>query len=94
MTEYLIGLLELIEAEGRTLRQAVIRTGLSLGLLMVAVGLVLTGLGFLLASGYMTLAIWWGPSWAAFALGLVTLVLAAGLIWLAQRLSQSGGARA
>jgi multisubunit Na+/H+ antiporter MnhG subunit len=88
LTEYVIGLLELMEAEGRALRRAVVRTGMGLGLLLVAVGLILTGLGFLMAATYMALAVWLGAPWAAFAVGVAALLLAVLLVWLAQRMTR------
>lgn len=80
--------MELIETEGRALRRAVVRTGMGLGLLLVAVGLLLTGFGFLLASAYMALSSVIAAPWAAFVVGVGALVLAVVLAGVAQRMTR------
>lgn len=55
-------------------------------MLLTVVGLLLViGFGFCLWSGYQWLAVLWGGALAALAMGLVSLLLAALVGWLAWR---------
>ena len=77
-----------MEAEGRALRRTTIRTGMGLAILAAAGLLVLMGLGFCLWAAYQGLAGQLGPVNAAYLIGLVMLLLAGLMAWIAIRLSR------
>lgn len=85
MPEFVIALLELLEAEGRALKQAVRRVSFGLAFLLTALALILTALGFLLAAGYLAIAAALGSALAALIMGGASLLLAATLGFLAYR---------
>ena len=85
MPEFVIALLELLEAEGRALKQSVRRVSFGLVFLLTASALILTALGFLLAAGYLALAAALGSALAALIMGGVSLLLAATLGFIAYR---------
>lgn len=88
LAELLIALCELIEAEGRALRRSLIRTGAGLGLLVISAVFGLTGLGLCLWSAYLYLDTQLAAPLAALATGALTLLLAAGVLWIALRLGR------
>jgi len=85
MPEFVIALLELLEAEGRALKLAVRRVSFGLVFLLTASALILTALGFLLAAGYLALSAALGSALAALIMGGVSLLLAATLGFIAYR---------
>ncbi|MBD3816353.1 MAG: phage holin family protein [Halothiobacillus sp.] len=85
MPEFVIALLELLEAEGRALKRSVRRVSFGLVFLLTASALILTSLGFLLAAGYLALAAALGSTLAALIMGGVSLLLAATLGFIAYR---------
>ena len=85
MSEWVIALLDLIEAEGRALRRAVGRASFGVALLTIATLLVIAGFGFLIAAAYWALAATFGASLAAFIMSAVILLIAASLGFLAYR---------
>lgn len=85
MPEFVIALLELLEAEGRALKQSVRRVSFGLVFLLTASALILTSLGFLLAAGYLALAAALGSALAALIMGLASLLSAATLGFIAYR---------
>lgn len=85
MPEFVIALLELLEAEGRALKQSVRRVSFGLVFLLTASALILTALGFLLAAGYLALAAALGSALAALIMGLASLLSAATLGFIAYR---------
>ena len=85
MPEFVIALLELLEAEGRALKQSVRRVSFGLVFLTTTSALILTGLGFLLASGYLALAAALGSALATLIMGGTSLLLAAVLGLIAYR---------
>lgn len=85
MPEFVIALLELLEAEGRALKLAVRRVSFGLVFLLIASALILTALGFLLAAGYLALSAALGSALAALIMGGVSLLLAAMLGFIAYR---------
>jgi hypothetical protein len=88
LAELIIALLELLEAEARTLRSGVLRLGLSLALLGTAGTLMLVGVGLILRALYLYLEIVLTPPTAALITGVVTLLVSGGLLWSARRLSR------
>ena len=88
LAELLIALCELIEAEGRALRHSLMRTGASLALLLVSAVLGLVGLGFCLWGAYLYLGTKLDAPLATLATGSLTLLLSAGVLWIALRLGR------
>lgn len=72
----LVASFELVEAEGRVLRQQVIRVGIALGLGIIIVILALAGMGFLLYGAFYLLAGPLGTGGAAIVFGLIAVALA------------------
>lgn len=77
LADIVIKFLDLIEAEGRALRRAVMNLGWALACIAIAAFLVLASAGFFLWGLYQYLAMQMPPMHAAVLLSLVTLVLAA-----------------
>jgi hypothetical protein len=88
LTELIIALLELLEAEARALRSGAFRLGLALALLGAAGVLTVGGVGLILRALYLYLAIFLGQATATLLIGLVTLLVAGELVWSARRLSR------
>ena len=88
LTELIIALLELLEAEARALRSGSFRLGLSLALLGTAGTLMVVGVWLILRALYLYLAIFLSPPTATLITGVVTLLVSGGLVWSARRLSR------
>ena len=88
LAELLIAFLELLEAEARALRAGTFRLGLSLALLGTAGTLAVVGVTLIMWALYLYLAIILSPPTATLITGIVTLLVAGGLIWSAKRLSR------
>jgi len=88
LAELLIAFLELLEAEARALRSGTFRLGLSLALLGTAGTLAVVGVILIMWALYLYLAIILSPPTATLITGIVTLLVAGGLIWSARRLSR------
>ena len=88
LAELLIAFLELLEAEARALRSGTFRLGLSLALLGTAGTLALAGVSLIMWALYLYLAMVLSPPTTTLITGIVTLVVAGGLVWSARRLSR------
>jgi len=88
LAELLIAFLELLEAEARALRSGTFRLGLSLALLGTAGTLAVAGVCLIMGALYLHLAIILSPPTATLITGIVTLLVAGGLVWSARRLSR------
>jgi membrane protein DedA with SNARE-associated domain len=75
---------DLIEAEGRALKQSAARFLLAIGLGAVALALVLVGCGFLLYGGYRFLAQYLNDFGAALVFGVVAMGLATAALFVAR----------
>lgn len=85
LAELLITLLDLFEAEGRSLRRSVVRLTISMMVVAIA-GLVLLGaIGFILAGVYLYFESLFGAAPAAFLAGAASLVVAGITVWGAKR---------
>lgn len=84
----MIALAELLEAEGRALRQATLRTGIGLACLLIAAVVLLVGLGFCLWAGYQWLSMAMSPIAAKGLIGLLMVAMAGGLAWTAIRINR------
>lgn len=77
LADILLSLLDLMEAEGRALRQGIVKAAVSLALILVAAVLLLGALTWLTWSMFLGLAATaLGSAVAALLTGLATLVLA------------------
>jgi hypothetical protein len=88
LTDIVIALTDLAEAEGRALKRAVYRTGWGLACMLVMGLLIAGGLGLGLWAGYQYLVGQLGPIEAALLAGTTALLLAGGFAWLAIRLGR------
>jgi hypothetical protein len=87
ISELIVRVADLVEAEGRLLRKVVARMGLSLSLTMAAAALVLVGGVLLLAALWLAVAKPLGPALASVVSGIAALLLALGLLLIAARLN-------
>jgi len=85
LADVVISTVELLEAQARKLRSDLRGLLLSVGLILVAGILLLGGLGWLVAAGYLQLRAWMDPAPAAALMGLLTLLTAGGMLWIAMR---------
>lgn len=85
MAEFLIAVVELLEAEGRALRRSVLGLGRSLALLACAVVLLLLGLAAALTGCYLLAARAIGTPEALLLMGTLAAAAASFLIWFASR---------
>ncbi|MER3553370.1 MAG: hypothetical protein C4331_03210 [Meiothermus sp.] len=83
--DVVVGVVELVEAEARKLGSSVKGLLIAIVLILVAGTLVLGGLGWLVAAGYLQLRVWLPPAGAAAVMGLLTLGVAGGMLWYAIR---------
>ena len=88
MTEYIIALADLLEAEGRLLRRTVMHTGAGLTVLAVGALLLFGGLGCCLWAAYQALALKLGTVIAALLIGVLMLLVAGLIIWTVIRLAR------
>ena len=88
MTEYIIALTDLFEAEGRLLRRTVMHTGAGLAVLMVGALLLFGGLGCCLWAAYQALALQLGTVIAALLIGVLMVIVAGLIIWTVIRLAR------
>ncbi len=84
-TDYIIALLELLEAEGRSAGKATVAIAMKVALLVGGAILVTIALGVLGWSLFWALEPHWGRAWAAFACAILLLILGGGLMWFANR---------
>ena len=87
ISELIVRVADLAEAEGRLLRKVVAKMGLSLSLTLAAAALVLVGCVLLLAAIWLAVEKPLGPALASVVSGVTALLLALGLLLLAVRLN-------
>ncbi|PWQ99887.1 hypothetical protein [Leucothrix pacifica] len=88
LTETIVSICDLAEAEGRLLKHKVVQT-ISVGLLLlIAAAMLLAALALLITSLYHLLANWMPPSAVFLILSLFSLLLAGGILWTAIRLNR------
>ena len=76
ISDMVIAFLDLLEAEGRSLREATLRLGLGLSFVLLAVLIGLVAVGFFLWGIYQYTAAWLNPAAAALLMSLLALILA------------------
>ena len=77
LADIVISFLDLIEAEGRAVRRAVMNLGWALAFIVIAALLALTSAGFFFWGLHQYLAMQLSPVASAFLLSIIALVLAA-----------------
>ena len=85
LAELLIGAVETIELEGLRLQGRLKKMLRSVVLMIVAGGLLLTGLVWLMWSAFTLLATVFVPAAAGLIIGSFSLLLALGCLWLARK---------
>lgn len=84
LTETLIGLFDLAEAEGRLFKLRLVQTfGVILSMLVAAVMVVIANVLFMTALYYF-LIVYWSPPLTLLVVGVVCLLLAGGSLWIAR----------
>jgi hypothetical protein len=78
LARFLVAVTELFEAEGFVLKRQLVRLLFAAGLGVIVLGLVVTGLAFILFGLFRVLAAPLTPAGAALALGLGAMLLAGG----------------
>ncbi len=87
LTETIISLFDLAEAEGRLLRQKVLHTVAMSLLMLVASLMLLAAMGLLVTALYYALLNWLPPSGVFLSMALLSLLLAGGVLWIVIRLN-------
>lgn len=86
IAEYVIAIADLVEAEGRALRQGAVLVGWALALIVLATALLLFGVGLWIWALYL-LAETVLPAWLAAALtGAIILGTAGVIAWMSARI--------
>jgi hypothetical protein len=85
IAEVVIGTVELLQAEARRLGSSVKSLAIALVIIFAAGALLMGGLGWLVAAGYLQLRVWLEPAPAAALMGLASLAIAGGGIWYAMQ---------
>lgn len=82
-TDYLIALLELLEAEAANLKSGLLRTGSALALALVGIGLFAAAAAVLGWAAYLALLPYWGRAGAAAACAVLLALFGGGFLWAA-----------
>lgn len=77
LSQYIIALLELFEAEGRNLKSHVLKTGVLLGLIFLGFSILFVAVLFLMWGAYSFFTSVMNPAWAgASVFGICTVIAA------------------
>jgi hypothetical protein len=87
LTESIISLFDLAEAEGRLLRQKVIQTVTITLLMFVSALMLLAAMGLLVTAIYHALLNWLPLSGVYLVMALASFLLAGGLLWVITRIN-------
>lgn len=82
LTEMIIGLFNLAEAEGRLLKSKVLQTTTNILMLVVATFFMMVATGFFLAAIYQVLSLYLPNVGVLLIVGIVCLLFAGVMIWL------------
>lgn len=88
LSEFIVRLADLVEAEGRSLRHSTVRVALAIGLVVVATGAASVGLGLLVTAVYLAIANQIGPAPGAAIAGTVSLAAGGVLVWLVRKMAR------
>ncbi|EIJ36444.1 hypothetical protein [Thiothrix nivea] len=83
LTDTVISLCDLAEAEGRLLQQKLVQTFGVVLLMLMAAGLMMLASALFMLALYQFLIIYWTPPQTLFALGVACLLLAGAALWIA-----------
>jgi hypothetical protein len=86
MTELIVRIANLCEAEGRTFRAMTVRLAFGVAIIVVASAALTGGVALLLAAAYISVAGQAGAAIAAAATGLLALGIGGTLAWLGRRI--------
>lgn len=84
LSDFIIAFLDLMEAEGKSLRYNIGRLGIGLGFIAVAMALLLAAIGVSLWGLYYFIASKIGVELAALTVSLLLLVISFLFLWLAK----------
>lgn len=87
LTEAIISLFDLAEAEGRLLREKVLHTLAMALLMMVAAFMFLAAMGLFVTAFYYALLDWLPPAGVFLSMALLSFLLAGGVLWIVIRLN-------
>ena len=85
LSEVVISAVELLEAEARKLGSNFKTLAVGIAVIFAAGGVLLGGVGWLVAAGYLQVRQWLEPAPAAALMGIFCLILAGGGLWYATR---------
>lgn len=88
VTELVVRVADLVEAEGRILRVAAVRLAFGFGAIALAVGAIGGGITLLLGALYTVTADRAGVSVSALLTGAVAILIGGGLAWLGYRIGR------
>ena len=87
LATFMVRCVDLIEAEGRSLRASTLKVGLTVTLMIVSATLAVAGVGLALWAMYMWIAAMLGPAAGVAIVAMVILILAGALAWSAHKLA-------
>lgn len=88
LSDFVIAFLDLMEAEGRTLKDATMRVGWGMAFITLAAIFILIAGGFLLWGIYQQLLVLTNPAIAAMLISLTSLILALISGFIARKVTQ------
>ncbi len=88
LTEAIISLFNLAEAEGRLLQKKVFQTAIIVLMLIVSTIFVLAALGFVLAAIYQFLIFYLEITWVLLIMGLICLLIFGIILWLTRSVNR------
>lgn len=88
LTESIIRLFDLVEAEGRLLREKITQTVATALLMLVSALMLLAAMGLLVTAIYHALLNWLPLSGVFLVMALAAFALAGGLLWVITRINQ------
>lgn len=86
ITELIVRVADLVEAEGRILRATSVRLALGMGIIIVAAGAIMAGVALVLGAVYIVTADRAGPAAGASVTGVLALGIGGLLAWLGRRM--------
>jgi hypothetical protein len=89
LAKFIVRVADLLEAEGRALRESAVSVGLAIALALGAAAIGVGGLGLIAWGIFESLRSAMNVIGAAFFSGLFLLVCAGGLVWLVMKLGKS-----
>ncbi len=88
LTDVIIGLFDLAEAEGRLLQSKVLQTTSQILFLTIATLFLIVAAGLFLTASYQVLSLYLPQAGALFIVGMVCLLVAGVMIWFARYTSR------